>query len=38
MTQTATEAIQGTTTATPPTSPQRAGPSWVRIFVSGLVL
>src|SRR5262245_33959942 len=38
MTQTATEPIQDTATAAPPTSPQRTGPSWVRVFVSGLAL
>jgi RsiW-degrading membrane proteinase PrsW (M82 family) len=38
MTMTATDGIQDTATAEPPASPQRTGPSWVRIFVSGLVL
>jgi hypothetical protein len=38
MTQTATDEAAGTATLDSQTRPQRTGPSWIRIFVTGLVL
>ena len=38
MTQTAADGRPGAVTLEPRTRPQRTGPSWVRIFVGGLVL
>ena len=38
MTSTAIQGTPGTVTAEPPADRQRSGPSWVRIFISGLVL
>jgi RsiW-degrading membrane proteinase PrsW (M82 family) len=38
MTSTAIQGPPDTVTAGPPASPPRSGPSWARIFVSGLVL